>query len=459
MQNRYRYIMAVASIVAVASIMFSSTLVNPAFAEKDSDAMNAIHNGLVLKVPSALGQLSPEEVEELQAKGYKVVEHNLYAKSVELPVLGHSAENAKTYRAMTFNEQVPGPTLRVNQGDIVKMTLCIPEDEHTPHSVDQHASEMSATQFGTVNIGECFTYSYVAQYAGVFKYHCEGIGLADMDRHVLSGMYGVIIVDPVNGYKKLMVERMAIDNGEIEKQRLFYEPEALEFQLSYAQQYVDANGNYDSAAMFKHQQSAHTVNGISFGYVPNETHNELVNGDAKKNIFVAQPWNSANLNQTQSQLMFAPVGEHVRLFVENQGNEPLYFHIVGEILDRVVQANRVQATGQDTHLIGGSQGVVIDIVFDEPGVYAAVNHDYASIFQGGTALFVVGDFFNLNEGLGTNAKSYAEILGNPSDSIPPYGDQSIEHPMINVHGLYTDKRAADITEMIDDGTFLEAPFN
>ena len=111
--------------------------------------------------------------------------------------------------------------------------------------------------------------------------------------------------------------------------------------------------------------------------------------------------------------MFAPVGEHVRLFVENQGNEPLYFHIVGEILDRVVQANRVQATGQDTHLIGGSQGVVIDIVFDEPGVYAAVNHDYASIFQGGTALFVVGDFFNLNEGLGTNAKSYAEILGNP----------------------------------------------
>jgi len=87
--------MAIVTVVAMTSIMFSSTLVNPAFAEKDSDESHAMDNRLVLKVPSALGQLSPEEVDELQAKGYKVVEHNLYAKSVSLPVLGHSAEHEK----------------------------------------------------------------------------------------------------------------------------------------------------------------------------------------------------------------------------------------------------------------------------------------------------------------------------------------------------------------------------
>jgi len=374
-------------------------------------------------------------------------------------MLGHTVENPKTYHAMTFNGQVPGPTLRVNQGDIVKMTLCIPEDEHTPHSVDQHASEMSATQFGTVNIGECFTYSYIAQYAGMYKYHCEGVGLAAMDQHVLSGMYGLIIVDPAEGYKKLMVERMVAENGQIEKQRLFYPADALEFQLNYGQLYLDENGNYDAKAMFGHQQTLHTLNGMSLGYVPNETHNELINGDAKKNIFVLQPWNSGNLTQYQSQLMFAPVGEHVRLFVENQGNEPLYFHVVGEIFDRVSQSGMVQAKGQDTHLIGGSQGAIVDVVFDEPGVYAAVNHDYAAIFQGAAGLIVVGDFFGLNEQLGTDVKSYAELLGNPSDSVPPYGDQSIEHPMLNVHGLYTDERAADVKQMIEDGSFLEAPFN
>jgi len=450
--------MAIATI-ATMSILLSTSL-NTASADSDRmDSMEMEDHAMVFKMPATFGQLSEDEVEQLQMKGYKVIEHNLIGTSEQLPVLGHSSENPKTYYAMTFNGQVPGPTLRVNQGDIVKMTLCIPDDESTPHSVDQHSSEMSATQFGTVAIGDCFTYSYIAQYAGVFKYHCEGIGLADMDRHVLSGMFGVIIVDPVDGYKNLMVERMVLDDGEVDKERYFYQPEALEFQLSYGQLYLDENGMYDRAAMFKHQQSAHTVNGISFGYVPNETHNELVKGEKDRNIFLAQPWNSADLNQTQSQLMFVEEGQHVRLFVENQGNEPLYFHIVGEILDRVVQGNRVQALGQDTHLIGGSQGVVIDVVFDEPGVYAAVNHDYASIFQGGAALFVVGDFFDLNEGLGTNAKSYAEILGNPSDSIPPYGYQSIEHPMINVHGLYTDERAEEIGNMINDGSLLVAPFN
>lgn len=449
------------AIVMIASVMvlISSSL---AFAEEGSmhdDSMMMEMDGFKLQVPSSFGQLTPEEVEELAANGYKVVEHNIYGKSVDLPLLGHTADNPKTYHAMTFNEQVPGPTLRVNQGDIVQMTLCIPEDEHTPHSVDQHSSEMSATQFGTVMIGDCFTYSYIAQYAGVFKYHCEGVGLAAMDQHVLSGMFGIIIVDPHDGYRPLMVERMIAEHGEVKKIRNFYSPEALEFQLSYSQQYIDENGNYDATAMFGHQQSAHTINGISYGYVPNETHNELIMGDAKKNIFVLQPWNSGNLTQFQSQLMFAEEGQHVRLFVENQGNEPLYFHIVGEILDRVSQANRVQAMGQDTHNIGGSQGVIVDVVFDEPGVYAAVNHDYASIFQGGAALFVVGDFFGLNEQLGTSAMSYAELLGNPSDSVPPMGDQSIEHPMLNVHGLYSDKRAAEIKDMIDDGSFLEAPFN
>jgi nitrite reductase (NO-forming) len=454
MQNKYRYMMAIATI-ATMSILLSTSL-NTASAEKDQ--MHTM-DSMVFKMPATFGQLSEDEVEQLQMKGYNVVEHNLTGTSVQLPMLGHTAENPKTYYAMTFNGQVPGPTLRVNQGDIVKMTLCIPEDENTPHSVDQHSSEMSATQFGTVNIGDCFTYSYIAQYAGVFKYHCEGIGLADMDRHVLSGMFGVIIVDPVDGYKNLMVERMVLEDGEVEKERYFYQPAALEFQLSYGQQYIDENGMFDRAAMFKHQQSAHTVNGLAFGYVPNETHNDLVNGDANKNIFLAQPWNSADLNQLQSQLMFAEEGQHVRLFVENQGNEPLYFHIVGEILDRVVQANRVQALGQDTHLIGGSQGVVIDVIFDEPGVYAAVNHDYTAIYQGAASLFVVGDFFGLNEQLGTDAKSYAELLGNPSDAIPPYGDQSIEHPMINVHGLYTDERAEEIRNMIDNGSLLVAPFN
>jgi len=217
--------------------------------------------------------------------------------------------------------------------------------------------------------------------------------------------------------------------------------------LQYNQLYLTDAGTYDMSKMMSHSTSQTVVNGQAFSYVPNEIHNLLMFGDANKNIFIAQPWNSMDLKQYQSQLLFVPTGEHVRFFVENQGNEPVYWHIVGEILDRVTQANRVQAQGTETWLLGGSQNMIVDVVFDEPGVYAAVNHDYAAIYSGAATVIVAGlPLDPINEAataLGVvqgavDAGSYAGVLGNPSDAVPPAGLNTISHPALNVHCLCTD---------------------
>jgi nitrite reductase (NO-forming) len=356
----------------------------------------------------------------------------------------------KTYNAMTFSGQVPGPTLRVTQGDVVKMTLTIPSDEVTGHGNDMHASQMSAGNFESVNPGETSQYCYIAESAGVFKYHCSGVKLIGMDQHVLSGMYGIAIVDPVNGYKKLMVEKTKVSGSEVSLDRKIYDADALEFQLQYNQLYLTPEGNYDAGAMFQHHNTATVVNGMQFGYVPNMAHNLLVNGDVKKNIFVAQPWNGLEHKQYQSQLLFVENDQHVRLFIENHGNEPLFFHIVGEILDRVTQGNRVQSAATETWLLGGSQNMIVDLVFDEPGAYAAVNHDYAAIYTGAATVFVAGDPFGLNPVLVEKGvipapvASYAYALGNPSDAVPPMGANSIAHPALNIHGLMTDDVASEM---------------
>jgi nitrite reductase (NO-forming) len=354
----------------------------------------------------------------------------------------------KTYNAMTFSGQVPGPTLRVTQGDVVKMTLTIPAGEVTGHGNDMHASQMSASNFESVNPGETSQYCYIAEAAGIFKYHCSGVKLIGMDQHVLSGMYGIAIVDPIDGYNKLMVEKTSVSNGKVSMDRQFYDADALEFTLQYNQLYLTPEGNYDAGKMFGHQNTATVVNGMQFGYVPNMVHNLLVKGDANKNIFVAQPWNGLEHKQYQSQLLFVENDQHVRLFIENQGNEPVFFHIVGEILDRVTQGNRVQSAATETWLLGGSQGMIVDLVFDEPGAYAAVNHDYAAIYTGAATVFVAGDPFGLNPRLvdagviPAPVPSYAYALGNPSDAVPPMGMNSIAHPAVNVHGLYTDEIAS-----------------
>ncbi|MGY5142818.1 MAG: multicopper oxidase domain-containing protein [Nitrosopumilus sp.] len=410
----------------------------------DVDVIEKIHQmgGLQLVMPQAFADV---DCGSLENSGRTVHDFQLTGESVELPLLG-----GKTYNAMTFSGQVPGPTLRVTQGDVVKMTLTIPEGEVTGHGNDMHASQMSASYFESINPGESTTYCYIAEAAGIFKYHCSGVKLMAMDQHVLSGMYGIAIVDPANGYKKLMVEKTS-GSGELD--RKFYDADALEFQLQYNQLYLDDKGNYNAVDMFAHHHDAAVVNGMQFGYVPNMAHNLLVNGDVNKKISaVLQARDGLDLKQYQGQLLFVELDQHVRIFIENQGNEPVFFHIVGEILDRVTQGNRVQAGATETWLIGGSQGAIVDLVFDEPGVYAAVNHDYAQIYTGAVTVFVAGDPFNLNPVLVEKGvipapvPSYAYALGNPSDAVPPMGQNSIAHPAINIHGLYTDEVASELQE-------------
>jgi nitrite reductase (NO-forming) len=443
MNKRYSMLFSVTAVAVLAATLFGSTYTQTqtgsamAVSKGNADLIQSVHDmgGLKFVVPQAFAAVDCANIEE----GRNVVSFDLTAQSAELPVMGGS-----TYKAMTFSGQVPGPTLRVTQGDVVRMTLTVPDSEPTPHGNDMHAGQLSAGNFGKVLPGESKTFCYVAEVPGTFKYHCSGVDVAAMDQHVLSGMYGIAIVDPLDGYKSLLVQKTKVEGGKIVKDRQMMSADALEFTLQYNQLYLTEDGNYDQGAMMQHHATYNVVNGMSFGYVPNEGHNKLIKGDPAKNIFVAQPWNSADLKQYQSQLLFVETGQHVRFFVENQGNEPVFWHIVGEIIDRVYQGNQIQASGTETWLVGGSQGMIADVVFDEPGVYVPVNHDYAALFTGAASVIVAGDPFGLNQQLGTSAQSYAELLGNPSDAIPPMGKNSIAHPKVNLHGLYTDERAAEI---------------
>ncbi len=446
MNKRFTMLFTIAAVAVMGATLFGSTYTQTQISGQSldmskMDMMDKIREmgGLQLVMPQAFAET---DCGVLADTGRNVVEFNLTGESVSLPIMG-----GESYNAMTFNGQVPGPTLRVTQGDVVKMTLTIPADEITGHGNDMHASQISALAFDSVNPGETSQFCYIAESAGVFKYHCSGVHLAGMDAHVLSGMYGIAIVDPANGYKKLMVEKTS---GSGEMNRVFYDADALEFTLQFNQLYLDENGNYDMSKMMAHQNTATVINGMQFGYTPNMAHNLLVKGDVDTNFFLVQPWKGLELKQYQSQLLYVENDQHVRLFIENQGNEPVFFHIVGEILDRVTQGNRVQSAATETWLLGGSQNMIVDLVFDEPGVYALVNHDYAAIYSGGLGLFVAGDPFNLNPTLvekgiiSEPVASYAYVLGNPSDAVPPMGLNSIAHPAINIHGLYTDDVASEM---------------
>ena len=370
----------------------------------------------------------------------KVVrEFNLTAERAYLPILGHNTSNPREYPAMTFNQQIPGPTLRVIQGDIIKTTITVPSDQPTAFSINMHSAQIDSQYFAIVNPGESKTFCHVAEVPGVFSYHGKGVDYVGMDQHVLSGMYGMVIVEPLKGYKKLLVEKTG-NSGEID--RRFHDEDALEFQLQYSQLYLTPDGRYDASSMFMYHHTGSVVNGMQFGYTPNLEMNKFVTGDPRQNIFFAQPWNANELGQYQGQPLFVPLNEHVRFFVLNQGIKPLSFGIDGEILDRVVQGNRVQAQHVNTWELGTGENAIVDVVFDKEGIYTIANRDLAQMYTGAASMIIAGEPFSDED----TSTEYLEFFGNPCDAIPPAGISTIPHPKIIMHGLYSDERAEEMTQ-------------
>lgn len=97
------------------------------------------------------------------------------------------------YPAWTYNGQVPGPTLRATEGDLVRVHFRNGGSHaHTIHFHGIHAGRMDGV-FEVVSPGESFLYEFEAQPFGLHLYHCHAIPLK---KHIAKGLYGTFIIDP-----------------------------------------------------------------------------------------------------------------------------------------------------------------------------------------------------------------------------------------------------------------------
>jgi nitrite reductase (NO-forming) len=107
-------------------------------------------------------------------------------------------EPGVTFDYMTYDGQVPGPMVRVRQGDTVNLTFENPEDSDLPHNVDYHAvyGPGGGADATTTAPGEGAEISFKATYPGAYIYHCA---VPNMDMHISAGMFGSILVEPREG--------------------------------------------------------------------------------------------------------------------------------------------------------------------------------------------------------------------------------------------------------------------
>jgi len=103
------------------------------------------------------------------------------------------------YHFWTFNGSVPGPMMRVRQGDTVEIALHNAPDSLNVHSINLHAATGpggGASLSQVAPAGES-TFRFQALHPGVYVYHCM---TPMVGNHVANGMYGMVVVEPPNGW-------------------------------------------------------------------------------------------------------------------------------------------------------------------------------------------------------------------------------------------------------------------
>ncbi len=268
---------------------------------------------------------------------------------VEIPVreVELQIDNAGTKAPMwTYNGTIPGPLVRVKEGDVVDFTLINDPNNKNSHSMDFHAGRFDVLgEFEAIKPGEKHNFTWKAEHPGVWIYHC---GADSMSEHISRGMYGVVIVDPKEGYTKD-----------------YPKPD---------REYVLVHGDlFEAGASAEERTAGDKWKGV------------LVNGK----VFHYDPVHDSNA----SIALESKPGERVRIyFVNAMINEWAAFHPIAGIWDRVWDNGNPKNVlwGMQTMSVPPAHAVTLDLISpkDRATNNALVDHSMTHAMNGGITVLM-----------------------------------------------------------------------
>lgn len=237
---------------------------------------------------------------------------------------------------LTYGGKVPGPFLRIREGDMVKITLNNPEENLHTASIDLHAVTGPGGG-GKIQVvpGEEKSFSFKALTPGLFIYHGASGNVGSL---MSQGMHGLILVEPKEGLSKVDKEFYVVQ-GEY-----FLEGPMGERGFK----------NFSSDKYLREEPTYIVLNG-------------------RVNSLVDSP-------------MEANVGETVRIYFGNAGVAKVSsFHIIGEIFDKVFREGSLlslPSLGIQTTVVPAGGAVIVELELEYPGDYVLVDHSLVRIDKG-----------------------------------------------------------------------------
>lgn len=267
--------------------------------------------------------------------------------------------------AMTYNGSVPGPLIIVHQDDYIEVTLKSLGRNTLEHNIDFHASTGALGGGALTHIypGEECVLRFKATKPGCFTYHCAPGG-AMIPYHVCHGMNGAIMVLPRDGLKDRDGNALSYDEIAYFGEQDYYLPKNADGTFK---SYANAGDDYaESLEAMRSLIPSHSVFNGSVGAL------------------------------TGTGALHSKVGKTV-LMIHNQANRDSRPHLIGGHGDYVWQTGSFSdapETGLETWFVGGGSAAAALYTFEQPGVYAYVNHNLieASILGATAHIVVDGDW-------------------------------------------------------------------
>src|SRR5579862_5380234 len=333
----HRRISSLKTMVSLLALLFATTAI--------LTAQETTHTGHQAKVQPKTVDIVRDPADVPPAVGDRkpgVVQVTLASEEV-VGTLDPSA--GTTYRYWTFNGKVPGPMIRVRQGDTVEVTFHNDASSHMAHSVDFHAAlgPGGGAAFTQAVPAQSKTFTFQATTPGLFVYHC---GTPMIAEHIANGMYGLILVEPEGGLATVDREYYVMQ-GEIYT--------AAVKGKAGMQQFSDAKLMEESPEYF---------------------------------VF-----NGAVDALTKTHPMQAKVGETVRVFFGDAGpNDTSSLHVVGEIFTRDYLLGSLTSpplTSIQTASVPPGAAAILEFKASIPGQFPMMDHAMARMAKGLMATFEI----------------------------------------------------------------------
>lgn len=297
--------------------------------------------------------------------------------------------NGVMYKGFTIDGKIPGPTIIVDEGDIVEFKIVNTGD--LPHGASIHSVNSQTSKYlGKIEPNDSASVVFQANMPGVYMYHCAPGGHA-IPMHIIFGQYGMMVVRPK---KKFELERI-----------LGKEPDIEIFLLQHE---FYASGKDAVEGQGKPMYTA--FNGKLFRYV--------------EEPIVGKP------------------GDYVRINFLNAGPNLLStFHIVGIIWDFAYwQGNPDNKfIGGQTVTAGPSDSWVVEFrIPPDEGSYLMLSHAVGSTDRGAIGLLICDrdakpNKTYLSDGIKYTEEQMAEFREKAIRTITPFG---IGSPDVDVPVVY-----------------------